>query len=175
MRTFISLKSRQCRTCQPTCSTAASTFSGTSKRNALVPWLIAVAFALIAQQARACSLTVTGVNFGIYDVFSNSALHSVGNIDMNCASGVGYTIAITAGNGTYQQRIMSSGANTLNYNLYTAANREFVWGDPTSGNATVSGSGTGMSVNHVVYGRIPALQNVRTGSYSDTITVVLSF
>ncbi|MDB4045865.1 spore coat protein U domain-containing protein [Amylibacter sp.] len=31
--------------------------------------------------------------------------------------------------------------------------------------ATVSSSGTGMSVNHVVYGRIPPRQNVRAGNY----------
>ena len=70
---------------------------------------------------------------------------------------------------------MSSGTHTLNYNLYTAANRAVVWGDAISGGATESGSGTGMNVNHVVYGRIPPRQNVRAGSYSDTINLIITF
>ena len=90
-------------------------------------------------------INITGVNFGSYDVFSNAASDSTGNIDVNCPSGVVYTIGLSAGNGTYEQRGMSSGTHTLNYNLYTAANREFVWEDATTSGATVSGSGTGTS------------------------------
>jgi|TARA_B110000263_G_scaffold235206_1_gene233476 spore coat protein U-like protein len=115
------------------------------------------------------------VNFGSYDVFSNSALDSTGNIDMNCPNGVGYSMALTAGGGVHTQRVMNSGVHTLNYNLYTAANRAVVWGDATSGTARVNGTGIGVSVNHAVYGRIPALQNVRAGSYSDIIIVELTF
>ncbi len=175
MRVCISLKSSACRTFQPARSAAASTLAGTCKRNVLVPWLVALAFALTAQQVHACTLNVTGVNFGSYDVFNNSALDSTGNIDVNCPSGVGYSMALTAGGGTHTQRVMNSGAHRLNYNLYTAANRVIVWGDATSGTVTLDGTGIGLSVNHGVYGRIPALQNVRAGSYSDMIIVELIF
>jgi spore coat protein U-like protein len=50
-----------------------------------------------------------------------------------------------------------------------------VWGDATSGTVTVNGTGIGVNVNHAVYGRIPALQNVHAGSYSDIIIVELTF
>ena len=96
MRVFISLKLGVCRTFQPARSAAASTLAGTCKRNVLAPWLIALAFALTAQQGHACTLNVTGVNFGSYDVFSNSALDSTGNIDVNCPNGVGYSIELSA-------------------------------------------------------------------------------
>jgi spore coat protein U-like protein len=171
MRVCISLKSSACRTFQPARSAAASTLAGTCKRNVLVPWLVALAFALTAQQVHACTLNVTGVNFGSYDVFSNAALDSTGNIDVNCPSGVGYSMALTEGGGTHTQRVMNSGAHRLNYNLYTAANRAVVW----AGTVTVNGTGIGVSVNHAVYGRIPALQNVHAGSYSDIIIVELTF
>lgn len=174
MRVFISLKLGICRTFQPARSAAASTLAGTRKGNLLVSWLI-VAFALTAQQGHACTLNVTGVNFGSYDVFSNSALDSTGNIDVNCPNGVGYSMALTAGGGNYTQRVMSSGVHRLNYNLYTAANRAVVWGDATSGTVTVNGTGIGVNVNHGVYGRIPALQYVYPGSYSDIIIVELTF
>ena len=175
MRTFINQKSLFCRTCQPARTVAASKLMGTSKRDVLVPCLIVIAFMLIAQQGRACSLNITGVNFGSYDVFSNAALNSTGNIDVNCAIGDGYIIAISAGSGTYIKRAMINGTHKLNYNLYTAANRAVVWGEATNGSATVSGIGTGQSVNHVVYGRMPPHQNVTVGSYSDTITVVIAY
>ena len=175
MKTFISLKSSACRTFQPARSAAASTLAGTCKRNVLVPWLVALAFALTAQQGHACALNVTGVNFGSYDVFSNTPLDSTGNIDVNCPSGVGYSMALTAGGGNHTQRVMGSGVHRFNYNLYTAADRAVVWGDATSGTVTVNGTGIGVSVNHGVYGRIPALQNVPPGSYSDTIAIMITF
>ena len=175
MKTFISLKSSVCPTFQPARSRVASALAGTCKRNVLVPWLVALAFALTAQQGHACTLNVTGVNFGSYDVFSNTPLDSTGNIDVNCPSGVGYSIELSEGGGTHTQRVMGSGAHRLNYNLYTAANRAVVWGDATSGTVTVNGTGIGVNVNHAVYGRIPALQNVHAGSYSDIIIVELTF
>jgi len=175
MKTFVSLKSSVCPTFQPARSGVASALAGTCKRNVLVLWLVALALALTAQQGHACTLNVTGVNFGSYDVFNNSALDTTGNIDVNCPSGVGYTMALSAGGGTHTQRVMGSGAHRLNYNLYTAANRAVVWGDATSGTVTVNGTGIGVNVNHAVYGRIPALQNVHAGSYSDIIIVELTF
>ena len=147
----------------------------TSKRNWLLPWIIAIVFVFMGQQSRACTINIIGVNFGSYDVFNNAASDSTGNIDVNCPSGVGYTIGLSAGNGSYEQRGMSRGTHTLNYNLYTVANREFVWENATSGGATISGSGTGTSVNHLVYGRIPPRQNVRAGSYSDTVNLIINF
>ena len=108
-------------------------------------------------------------------MFSNSALDSTGNINVNCPSGVGYSMALSAGGGAHTQRVMSSGGHSLNYNLYTAANRAVVWGDATSGTVKVNGTGIGVSVNHAVYGRIPARQNVHAGSYSDIVTLELTF
>jgi len=175
MSVFISLKFHVCRTFQPALSAAARTLAGTRRDKALAPWAIALALALTAQQGHACTLNATGVNFGSYDVFSNAALDSTGNIDVNCPSGVGYSIAFSEGGGSHTQRVMNSGGHRLNYNLYTEGNRGVVWGDATSGAARVSGTGIGVSVNHAVYGRIPAQQNVHAGSYSDIIIVALTF
>ena len=175
MSAFTSMKPRFCRTCELAYSFAESNFVRTSRRNAMLPLLIALVFVLIAQEARACIINVTGVNFGAYHVFSNVALDSAGNIDINCPNGVGYNITLSAGNGIYEQRILSSGAYSLNYNLYTAADRAFVWGDASSGSASVSGSGIGAPVNHVVYARTPPNQNVPAGVYSDTISIMINF
>ena len=175
MKKFISLKSCFIQTCHTAHFNLSRTLLRSSKLNALARCLIVIAFVLIGQQVRACTISVTGVNFGSYNVFSNAAQHSAGNIGLNCASSVEYTIALGAGSGTFTQRVMSSGARSLNYNLFTAANRALVWGDATNGSFAVSGSGTGDAINHVIYGRILPHQNVPAGIYSDTITVMINF
>ncbi|MDB9874829.1 spore coat U domain-containing protein [Amylibacter sp.] len=175
MKKFISLKSCFIQTCHTAHFNSSRTLLRSSKLNALARCLIVIAFVLIGQQVRACTISVTGVNFGSYNVFSNAAQHSAGNIGLNCASSVEYTIALGAGSGTFTQRVLSSGAHSLNYNLFTAANRALVWGDATNSTATVNGSGTGVIVNHVVHGSIPPNQNVSAGIYSDTVTVVITF
>ena len=175
MITFIGLKSFIFKTFKPDRYLVLSKLMGKNKKNIIMPMLIAVAFVLIADQGRACSLNVSGVNFGNYNYRNNAALHSTGNIFVNCPNGVGYNITLSAGNGTSTQRIMGSGAHSLNYNLFSTANHAFVWGDATNGSVAVSDSGTGDTINHVVYGRIPPHQNVHAGSYSDTITVMITF
>jgi spore coat protein U-like protein len=175
MSAFTRLKPHLCKTYQCSFIIMESFIGRKFKRSTLGLWIIAAAFGITMQKAQACNMNVTAVNFGSYDVFSNAASDSTGNIGVNCPSGFGYTIGLSAGSVTYEQRGMSSGFNTLNYNLYTAANRALVWGDATYDSATVSGIGSGQSVNHVVYGRIPHHQNVPAGNYSDTINVMITF
>lgn len=138
-------------------------------------WLLAVALAITAQQgwAALCSFSATGVAFGSYDVFSNQSVDSTSNIAVTCDVSSSYSISLSPGGGSYASRVMASGGHTLNYNLYTDATRTVIWGDGTGSTATVNGSG--ITGNHTVYGRIPARQNVYVATYSDTITVTLSF
>jgi len=136
--------------------------------------LAALAFALATQQAGAtCTVSAQGVIFGAFNPFSVSALDGVGNIGVDCSAATAYTVSLSTGFGSYAARTMKNGPNQLGYNLYTDASRTVIWGDGTAGTAMVSSSGT--TANHTVYGRIPSLQNVNVGSYSDTITVTLVF
>jgi spore coat protein U-like protein len=102
---------------------------------------------------------------------------------------VSYTIQLNAGSsGSFSPRKLASGANLLNYNLYTTSARTTIWGNGSGGTSTVGGSFTlgnctllllcsdeTESRNHTAYGRIPASQNVPAGSYSDTITVTVNY
>ena len=72
-----------------------------------------------------------------------------------------------------EPRKMTSGANILNYNLYTNAARTTVRGDGSGGTSTQATNGT--NVTRTVYGRIPALQNAFVGSYSDAIIVTIVY
>jgi spore coat protein U-like protein len=136
--------------------------------------LVALLFAA-REGIAACTLGTQPVAFGGYNPINGSAVDSVGYVNVNCDGGTPYTIKLSAGGGTFASRRMANGGYILDYNLYTDPNRMVVWGDGISG-VTVSGSGTGSTVDHPVYGRIPGGQTgAYIGSYSDTITVTLSF
>ena len=136
--------------------------------------VLALALALWSPAAwSACTLNVVGVIFGSYDTLSGTAVDSTGNIGVTCDLATPYTIALSPGSGSYASRAMTSGATVLNYNLYTDATRLIVWGDGSGGSSPVVGLGA--NNNHTVYGRIPGSQNVPVGTYTDTITVTLTF
>ncbi|HEV2271322.1 MAG TPA: spore coat U domain-containing protein [Steroidobacteraceae bacterium] len=123
--------------------------------------------------AAACSVTVVNVGFGGYDVFQQQDTETTGSVNVTCDSSASYAISLSAGFGTFAARAMSNGSQQLDYNLFTDPQRLTIWGDGTSGTVTVSATGTGGT--YTVYGMIPALQNVPAGSYSDTITVTVTY
>jgi len=138
---------------------------------------LACALTVIAQIARAagCTVSTTGLNFGNYDVFSTLNDDITATIDVNCPNGTAYSIWLSSGSGTFASRTLTAIGSALAYNLYVDPTRLTIWGDGTGGTATVSGTGTGANVETTVYGRIPAGQNVAVGSYSDLITVTVTF
>jgi spore coat protein U-like protein len=146
------------------------------KRRILRASFLALWLALTAHSGwAACTVDVVGVMFGNYDPFSNLAQESAGNVSVTCDIGTIYTITLSPGSGTYASRAMTGPAIPLSYNLFTDPTRVLVWGDGTSGTLAVPGTGTALAINHAVYGRIPARQNVPVGSYTDTVIVTLTF
>lgn len=137
----------------------------------MLAWIFAVLAAPAASAT--CSLSVQGVNFGSYDFMSSQNLDSVGHAIVSCDVSTSFSIALSTGAGSYASRTMQNGAHQLSYNLYADAAHTMIWGDGTGGSVVVSGSGT--SVDEVVYGSAPAGQNPFLGSYSDAITVTLTF
>jgi spore coat protein U-like protein len=137
--------------------------------------LLACTLAVVAPAvySAGCSVSTSGLNFGNYDVFSTLDSEITGSINVSCQSSTTYSISLSSGSGTYVSRSMTSGTNVLAYNLYIDPTRLTIWGDGSSGTATVSGSGT--TGSSPVYGRIPARQNAVIGAYSDILTVTITF
>jgi spore coat protein U-like protein len=98
---------------------------------------------------------------------------SVANIAVSCDEPTSYSIALSSGTGSYEQRAMTSGLHQLLYNLYTDATLNTVWGDGTGHSAFVSD--TQSAAIYSVYGRIHARQNAHVGAYGDTIVITLTF
>ena len=69
---------------------------------------------------------------------------------------------------------MTSGGATINYSLYNNSGRTTNWGN-TIGTDTVSSTGTGASQSFTVYGRVPAQTTPAPATYSDTITVTVTY
>ncbi|MGC4089841.1 MAG: spore coat U domain-containing protein [Polyangiaceae bacterium] len=128
-----------------------------------------------------CTISTTSaVAFNNYNVFSGTPTDAVGSITFECILFLSVDVVVvdlsTGNGGSYFPRRMSSGANTLNYNLYFDAARMQVWGNGSGGTThygplAISSGPLVLSV----YGRIPALQNAVVGSYTDTVVVTTLF
>jgi spore coat protein U-like protein len=138
-------------------------------------WLLASA---PANAAAVCTLSSAGVAFG---TFSGSQVTASGTIDMNCTgSGTSsFNLKLSTGAaGTYSPRHMTSGANNLNYNVYTDAAHTIIWGDGTGGTSIYNpGSNTlkpPQTFSIPIYGLLPAQASPASGSYTDTLTVTIT-
>jgi spore coat protein U-like protein len=130
-------------------------------------------------QAPSCTISSTSVVFGNYNVFNGTALDSTGTITYRCNStAANITISLSKGqSATYNPRRMNKGAEILTYNLYRNAARTTIWGDGTGGSSVYSRGNppNNSNVNVVIYGRVPALQDVSAGSYGDTVSATINF
>jgi spore coat protein U-like protein len=136
-------------------------------------------FGVSANIVPTCSVSAAALNFGaaIPNPISSN-VDSTSTITATCSSGADYTIALNAGiqGGTVALRRMGAGANTLNYTMFTDAGRSSVWGDGTLGTSLFNSSGSGSAQAITVYGRIPSGQTApSTGTYTDTVTVTITF
>lgn len=141
--------------------------------------LLSTLLLLLANAAEsACSVDPTPVAFGDYSPFSVAPTDTAGTLRVTCSTAtVGYTVLLSAGSaGSYSPRRLSGGGHTLSYNLYIDPLRTTVWGDGSGGTANVTGAfALPGGIDHTVYGRLPAQQNVGAGAYTDTITVTINF
>jgi spore coat protein U-like protein len=126
----------------------------------------------------ACQFTsVSDVNFGAYNVFARSPNHDgVGSLRIKCqGGGKASTVMLSSGQSqSFTARTLRSGAQSLNYNLYTSASRTIVWGDGTAG-THVMATGKSASTLLNVFGSIPEGQDPAIGDYADNIVVTVNF
>ena len=130
---------------------------------------------VMAQAAVVCTASATSVSFGTVQF---SSVNSTGTVTVTCtANDNSISVALsTGGSASYAPRKMSSGANKLNYNLYKDSARTLIWGNGTGGTVTNSGSATlATPLVLTVYGQVPAQALPAPGSYSDTITVTVTY
>jgi spore coat protein U-like protein len=128
----------------------------------------------------ACTISITPVAFGTYNVFAGSPDDATGQITYRCTPPRPALVRIHLDKGgapTFNPRQMRQGSETLNYNLYLDSTRSTIWGDGTGGTDTYTRTlpPPNQDVNVSVFGRIPPEQDVSAGSYNATVTATIFF
>jgi len=143
--------------------------------------LAAAACALASRSAHAaasCTVTtVTGVAFGVYDVERTSPLDTTGLIRVDCnGAAKNVSVDLSRGNApSFSPRVMKSGTAQLTYNLFLDAARTSIWGDGTGGSGHYGVTNPPNVIDLTIFGRIPPLQDLPIGAYTDTIVVTTNF
>lgn len=144
---------------------------------------LVMVFCAASSHAFNCSVATTPVSFVNYDVFSYVPTYSTGTVVVNCSNPGQHPLPVTisinsGGSGTFNPRQMraASGTDRLNYYLFTDASRTVIWGDGTGGTSTVTNMVTrNLPWNAIIFGMLPARQNLSAGSYSDTLLVTVDW
>lgn len=162
----------------------------------LWPIVALLTFALNAEAANfnmTCTVASSTLNLNAYDVLAGTATTTpTGSITVSCTSTansavtVNYTLSLA----TTPARQLTSGSNTLGYDLYTDSTTTVTWGTAgpacTAGSATNSGNlicgsfsipknSTAQDTKNY-YGKIPGGSDVPTGTYTqNNIAVTLTY
>ena len=138
-------------------------------------------FTVTATVQASCSVTAATLAFPAYTPLGGQQVGST-NVAVKCTNGTPFTVLLDKGaNGTIGQRLMASGANTLQYNLYTTNGYNNIFGDGTAGSKTVPGTGVGLSTAVLVpvYGQLPDNATnqlaIPANNYLDTINVTVNY
>ncbi len=130
-------------------------------------------FDVTATVVTSCSVSATDLAFGNYDPVLGTL--GTSTVTSNCTLATSYSLALDFGGAPdINSRVMDGpNANTLGYQLYQDVTRLIPWG--TGADELTGLVGTGLDAPLTVFGTIPAAQNVEAGSYTDTVTVTLTF
>ncbi len=121
-----------------------------------------------------CALTGGTLDFGQYVSGQASNLDVTGAINfVNCAAGTLTFELDGGGSGNVNNRQMSSGSNKLSYQIFRDPARTANWATGANAKSTQLLSTQSGKVD--VYGRIPGGQTVPAGTYTDTVTVTMTF
>jgi spore coat protein U-like protein len=116
------------------------------------------------------------LDFGSTGVLT-AAVNGTSTLQVQCTNTTPYNIGLDQGTGTgatVAARKMTSGASTITYSLYQDTGHTTFWGN-TVGTNTVAGTGNGASRSYTVYGQVPAQTTPAAATYTDTITVTVTY
>jgi len=139
-------------------------------------------FQVSATVLKTCAVNAAALAFGNYTP-GGGAVAGQTTVNVNCTKTTAFTVALdkgTTAGGAIAQRLMASGGNTLQYNLYTTNTYTTIFGDGTAGSVTEAGTGNGVNVANAltVFGQLPdnaTNQAAIPGAYTDTITVTVTY
>ncbi|HJW42556.1 MAG TPA: spore coat U domain-containing protein [Rhizomicrobium sp.] len=132
--------------------------------------------ATITLQASCQVLSSNTLAFGTQGVLASNTNTSA-TFTVQCTNSTTYNVGLDAGTttgGSTTTRLMANGANTVSYKMYSDSGHTTNWGN-TVGTDTVSGTGNGAQQTLTVYGVVPAQSTPAPATYSDTVTVTVTY
>lgn len=141
-----------------------------------------------ATVTEACVIATGGaIDFGTYDATaSNNRVRSQGLIQIKCTNG-GASKRVALGEGKNaapgstcaipSRRMVAEDGSYLSYQIYTSAAETVAWGHCVNNSMVLlPASVSSLDAQAVpAYGAIPAGQDAKKGTYTDTLTIRISF
>lgn len=125
-----------------------------------------------------CTLsTATNLEFGSVPGTILSNRDETSAVTFTCTNRTAWNVGLDNGlhaAGAIRRMRRGSTPDYVRYELYRDEPRNLRWGT-TTGSDTAAGTGTGASQSVTVYGRVPSGQTVPAGSYTDTVTVTVTY
>lgn len=138
-------------------------------------------------QVTSCTAGGLGMSLGVYEGNQPSPADSSATFTVSCSRTGGpgnQTVIVTLGPSIHSGSVatrrlrLAGGSDTVTYNIYRDAGRNLVWGNtPATGVSITQNIKNNSTIPFVFtfFGRIDALQDVRPGTYNDTLTITVTF
>lgn len=133
-------------------------------------------FSASASVAKQCTVTATNIDFGTKGPLS-AVTDATSTITAKCTNTTPYQVGLDNGsNASGSARRLRRGvaSDYLGYELYRDSARSQRWGN-TMDVDRVTATGSAANQNFTVYGRVPAQSTPPAGTYTDTITVTVTY
>ncbi len=130
----------------------------------------------ITIQASCDVISTNTLDFGTQGILASN-VDATANFDVQCTDTTTYNLGLDAGTtagGTTTTRLMTDGSDTVSYQMFSNAGRTTNWGNVV-GTDTVAGTGDGASQTLIVYGRVPIQTTPAPSTYTDTVTVTITY
>ncbi len=135
-----------------------------------------------ASVAAVCIIGNATLAFGAYNPTSGTVVTGNTTVTLTCTLSTPYNIGMSPGastGATVSARAMTvtgGGSSTLGYQLCRNSGCTLNWGQ-TVNTDTLAGTSSATSLTNsvTIYGQIPASEAVPIGSYSDTVTMTVTF
>lgn len=124
-----------------------------------------------------CQITSTEtLDFGSTGVLTQD-VDKTATLAVACTNTTPFDIGLNEGLGSGADtttRLMTGAGDPISYRLFRDNAYTINWGNAPTVD-TAGGTGTGLSQQFIVYGRVPAQATPTPGAYTDTVTVTVTF
>ena len=129
-------------------------------------------FSVQATLDKNCTVTTQAVDFGSTGALTSN-IHATGQVRVTCTHSTSYSVGLSVGSFTPTTRRMTKGSEFITYGLHRNPGHSQGWGD-TAGTME-TGTGTGLTQNHTVYGEVLPQTTPSPGTYNDTVIVTITY